>query len=721
MSTSSDAADTAQGSLPPLDIIIPFYRNAKLVEPLFLSLRSAAAELNEASCGVVAVNDSPGDAQLKPILREAVECLAQMVPVRLMENETNLGFVRAVNAAAAISLAAGHDILLLNSDTVVFPGALSEVKRVAYLDPMIGFVSPRSNNATICSLPQQPEFRNLPPEHAYRNFRDLAHYLPDFHFVPTAVGFCLYIKFRVLAEFGLLDDIYGPGYCDENDLIMRANRGGYRAALANHAFVYHVGEASFSATDSPKAILEKTNAELLNSRYPEYSAAVAEYFAGAHCEAERMLTALLPDSQGRLEVVFDFSSAGPSYDTMFEQVKRMLSAATESWRQYFNVSIMVSEQALRYHKLAQLPRVHFVSPETARIFAVAFRFAQPFNAGHLRRMSRLGVLNVYAMLDPIAFDCLCVNGGLLTIWGTVFQYADGVLYASEFVGEQFRRRFRLNPRLKEMAGCLSLDPFDYAQPCHTADGPGDHILVIGDASEYKRVRATVDALAQAFPREKIAVLGLDDEGRYNVVAYGAGSLSEETVLNLLRNAKFVVFPSLYEGFGIPVLESLALSKPVLARAIPAIEDIRRRIHAEGNLHLYSSTTELVAMLQKGFPQWNGAAGRLIGAESASWQDVTRRIGVFLRGLLSDWSFCDSLVPRLEHMRRLAGCVSPPWPSTSELQAQLRDRDARIANRDACIADRDARIADIYNSASWRITAPLRACLGFLLRFSRNPR
>src|ERR1017187_1905304 len=456
------ALDTAQGSPPAIDIVILLCRNAKLVEPLFRSLRSAAAELNESSCSVVAVNDSPDDPELKLVLRQAVECLAELVPARLIENERNLGFVRSVNAAAAASLAVRHDIVLLNSDTVVFPATIAEMKRVAYLDPMIGFVGARSNNSSICSLPQQSESRTPSPEDAYRSFRALARYLPDFHFLPTAAGFCLYINAKGLGELGLFDEAYGEVYSEENDLIMRANRGGYRAALANHAFVYHIGEASFSVSDSPKAMLEKKNAELLNPRYPEYSASLSDYFASAHYEAERMLTALLPDSQGRLELVFDFSSACARYNGTVGAAKRTLSHAVESWRQYFNISVMVSDEALQFHELDQLPRVHYVSPETTRVFAVAFRFGQPFAVEPLQRMSRVGVLNVYSMLDPIAFDCLYLNRDLRTIWGTVFDHADGVISIRELVGEQFRRRFRLNPMLKEMVAYLSLDLSDYA-------------------------------------------------------------------------------------------------------------------------------------------------------------------------------------------------------------------------------------------------------------------
>ena len=53
-------------------------------------------------------------------------------------------------------------------------------------------------------------------------------------------------------------------------------------------------------------------------------------------------------------------------------------------------------------------------------------------------MSRVGVLNVYMMLDTIAMDCLYLHQvNLETLWGTVFNFADGVLYNSNFVKEQF--------------------------------------------------------------------------------------------------------------------------------------------------------------------------------------------------------------------------------------------------------------------------------------------
>jgi hypothetical protein len=370
----------------------------------------------------------------------------------------------------------------------------------------------------------------------------LSQYLPAYHFVPTGVGFCLFIKLEVLNEFGLFDEVYGQGYNEENDLIMRANRCGYRAALANHAFVYHVGEASFSASSSPKLIHEQKNAALLHSRYPEYLTSIRNYFDSPWYEAEQLLTGLLPDSAGRYDLVFDCSSIGPYYTGTSEATNEILSRAVRQWP-YFNLHVMISEESLRFHKLDELERVFFVRPDTTRKFAIALRFGQPFEYEQLLRLSRVAVLNYYAMLDPIAFDCLYLNKiNLNAIWGAVFAHADGVLYISDFVGEQFRRRFPLRPGLRELVAYLSLDCRDYAGGGIRPAPSDGYILVIGNAFAHKNVAATVKTLAQAFPREKIVAIGLTEENRHNVLGYPSGNLTESQMHQLLLGARIVVFP-----------------------------------------------------------------------------------------------------------------------------------------------------------------------------------
>ena len=687
----------------PVDVVISFYRNSHLVSPLFESLEPASVvqELAGLRASIVAVNDSPDDLDLTESLRRAAAKINPQTPCELLENDANIGFVRSVNRGLQRALDRGHDVILLNSDTVVSPGAFREMHEVAYADPMIGFVSPRSNNATICSLPHQEELRGTTQAECHAQFLGLQAVLPRFHFVPVAVGFCLFIKLEVLEEFGLFDESYSPGYNEENDLIMRANRCGYRAALANRAWIYHVGQASFSLSQFPKEIQDE-NAQRLNQRYPEYLPTVQRYFNGERYLGELLLAGLLPASNGRLDLLFDLSSMGPAHNGTFVAAKEILERAARLWPQ-FNIYVMVSDEGRRFHELDRFEGLSFVPLHVGRKFAVAFRFGQPFAFEPIARLSRLAVVNVYAMLDPIAMDCFYLNSAnaddLEALWATVFGYADGVVYISDVMRELFHRRLRCRQDLHELVAYPSLDIKDYQNRVGPCRAPGQHILVVGNWFEHKRVAVTVDALNKAFQDENIVVLGSRHEAGSKVVSFVSGQLDDGTMRKLFSEARFVVFPSVYEGFGLPVLESLAYEKPTFARGIPVIQAIRDKIGKPDNLILFSSTNELIERLRQGFPTWRNEGAPVLNRETENWDASTERLGKFLHETAQALDFENVLLPRISQMYLLERQVEQPVDDVSALGMPY--------SMTAAVRDRDLQIKEIHASWSWRLTSPVR--------------
>src|SRR6266550_2929062 len=126
---------TGVPSSRPVYVIAPFYRKPELVESFFDSLEPCIDELRELQCTVVAINDSPEDLELAAALRDVAHGRLGDVPFLLRENAMNLGFVKSVNRGLKEAVQAGADVILLNSDTLVHPGAIREIQRVAYLDP----------------------------------------------------------------------------------------------------------------------------------------------------------------------------------------------------------------------------------------------------------------------------------------------------------------------------------------------------------------------------------------------------------------------------------------------------------------------------------------------------------------------------------------------------------------------------------------------------------
>lgn len=109
---------------------------------------------------------------------------------------------------------------------------------------------------------------------------------------------------------------------------------------------------------------------------------------------------------------------------------------------------------------------------------------------------------------------------------------------------------------------------------------GRYFLVLGTLKPNKNVDFAISAF-QPLARDdlKLVMVGSAHPGVFKSSAIGgsenlvhAGRLSDAEVAGLARGATALVFPSLYEGFGIPPLEAMSQGCPVLAADIPPVRE-----------------------------------------------------------------------------------------------------------------------------------------------------
>jgi len=284
----------------PVTIVIPAYGRADEVTSC---VRAALEGIDRRVDRIVVVNDLGPEAD---DVEQAMSAIAAAHPeVAHVRNERNLGFVGTCNRAAAELLPGGHDLLLLNSDTVPTPGFIDAL--VAGLDahPGAGIATARSDNATIASLPlrrrtpQAPRSRGR-TETVHRLLRDR---LPTATIAPVAMGFCFYVRGDIVRAHGLFDEAFAPGYGEENDFCLRMAALGHLSVIAHGALVFHSGGASFG---DRRQALRMAHERLLVERHPDYPAAVRRYL-GAGIDAVDAFADVLvpPDSEPTILVDFD--------------------------------------------------------------------------------------------------------------------------------------------------------------------------------------------------------------------------------------------------------------------------------------------------------------------------------------------------------------------------------------------------------------------------------
>jgi GT2 family glycosyltransferase len=246
---------------PPVDVVVAVHGGATHVQAC---LESVLANLPRSSRLIVVDDASP-----EPELVRALDRLADQKRIRLIRNKRNLGFAQSANAG--MLAAAGKDVILLNSDTLVAPGWLEDLRAVVYSAADIGTATPLSNDATILSYPDCGGGNDLPDLYATRRLASLARQVNarvaiD---IPVAVGFCMYIRRDCLDAVGLLRaDVFAQGYGEENDFCLRARHLGWRHVAAPGMFVAHVGGHSFGAAANH---LRARNGALLEHLHPGYA------------------------------------------------------------------------------------------------------------------------------------------------------------------------------------------------------------------------------------------------------------------------------------------------------------------------------------------------------------------------------------------------------------------------------------------------------------------
>lgn len=251
------------------DVIIPVY-NA--YEYLKECINSIADNTKKCDYRLILINDKSTDIRIQKYFENLKK--KKTDKIILLDNKKNLGFVKTVNKGMAYS---HNDVILLNSDTVVTNRWIEKIREAAYTNKAIATVTPLTNNGTICSVPNFLEDNELPSNIELEKYSQMIENLSCNKIIeiPTAVGFCMYIKRSVINEIGLFDDVnFGKGYGEENDFCCRCIENGYINVVCTNTFIYHKGDMSFK---EDKAKLTKRNLKVLLKKHPYYNAAIHKF------------------------------------------------------------------------------------------------------------------------------------------------------------------------------------------------------------------------------------------------------------------------------------------------------------------------------------------------------------------------------------------------------------------------------------------------------------
>ena len=456
-----------------VSLIVVHYETREALARLLTSLSAARpSSLRE----IIIVNNSG----------EPLDDLARGTgwPTRVLTPGRNLGYARGVNEG--IRAASEEDVLILNPDVQVPPGAIEALERAAEAHPRAGIIAPRlfhPDGSLQLSARRFYNWKTLllrrAPIGAWgeRNQAVRAHLMADWDHEETrpvdwVLGAAMYVRRKAMRDVGLMDERYFL-YFEDVDWCQRMWRHGYEVVYCAESKMVH-DYARASAQARPRSIRAHA-AGLL--RFTEKWSAVM-YAVSQHRRRVTQIVTLVSDLAAAAAACVTAYGLRVALNPLFDKPVQPMS----SYAGLFLFAVAVAVAALMINGLYR--RTAFsdgierglllgqaVVQAELLLMAATFLFQMP-------RYSRLLVL----LVGPLLFVYLYVTRGLLGRMGA----------GARAQGFAFRRVLLLGsgPEVEHARASLEAARRDGFEPLHaevswTAEEPPE--------AAARRIRSIVES------------------------------------------------------------------------------------------------------------------------------------------------------------------------------------------------------------------------------------
>lgn len=588
-------------SKPVVDIIIPIFN----AYPVINDCLDSVIQYFNSQARLILIDDCSSDSRIYPYL-EQIKQKANF-PVIIDRHQENQGFLKTANKGMRLSKE--HDIILLNSDTIVSKNWISKLRNVAYQRSNIATVTPLSNNATIFSVPEFGKFNQLPEGYDVDSFAELIETisLKLYPEVPTGHGFCLYIKRTALNLLGYFDEIYGRGCEEENDFCMRVISYGLSNVMADDTFIYHAGKASY--TDETRTHEESRNRQTLLQRYPFYLDLIDYYLNQRPVQIWDNINTNI----NKLKIGLDGRCLNHNISGTQRYLIELIKSYThkqDSW----DVSLLVSDGKKEY--ITQVLSSYQVNPQPKLIeeseletkvgslgwdiFHITFQGISIEDFLLIKNYTKRVINTLQDFIlskNPNYFD----NFNDFTRYNLHLNYilegADGIIAISNYVKEQLLNKVMVEEsRVKTIYHGINQeniqgDEFNYSIFNELNLNQKKYLLFIGNDFFHKNLESTVAVLKKTSEmgyQYQLVIVGntmpqggstanvkdqlVKDKNIQDQVFF-LNHISDENLATLYCNAGVLLYLSNSEGFGLLPLEAFVHDCPVIASSLTSIPEI----------------------------------------------------------------------------------------------------------------------------------------------------
>ena len=433
------------------------------------------------------------------------------------------------------------DILLLSDNMDIHDGLYDELKSCLYAE---------EKHAISCG--QEIENKQSLINTAKK-------YLPKFSITIFTAPYCALIKRTVINTLGFLDISYKSMQCAMMDYYCRINRCGFSAVVSHHTL--------FSVNDRCSFVLDDTDKKLLETRYPyrkEIECGFAEYRAhpGLH-----FLALLDDDYYPRKRILFDCITMPPYHCGTSEFQITVFDAFYRLFKDKYDLFLYTNYEADEYHELSN-KFDNILYPDTiSGTFHIGYAPNQLMFYDNQAAMNKCCLKIVQTMFDIIMTRRIdeFFGADMDKVVELGIRLSDGIVFISNNTKNDFETRYINESFIKDKLLRVIYPTIEIATPENNDhDLPFEkYFLIVGNMFEHKAIKETIEAVADT--RHSFIVIGYGENDYLypNVFCYMNGHIDSDYLSFLYSGCDAVIYPSLYEGFGLPIVIGLKHNKRVI--------------------------------------------------------------------------------------------------------------------------------------------------------------
>ena len=482
-------------------------------------------------------------------------------------------------------------------------------------------------------------------------YEKISQYLDEYRVIPYIESTPVLIKAEVFERFGLFDEGFPSITGALVDFSLRFNQYGWSIVRVN----------CWSDGGAYAGELSVKERDILFGKYSYIPKIEEIYYIRAEKAVEHFADVLMRETDHKPSLLFSLYEVPSSFNGTANYALKLLAAFWDICHEKYEISILVKESADEFYKLSEkYPRVYYPEAVRRHTFRLGYVASQVLCAEHMDIINRCCLKYCVCMLDIICLRShyLCKNDlGRLELFRDSIEYADLMLSISRFSHDDIIGFFYgeiQNADVRTGVLYLGTDEETPAAAIEEIDGPfrrDDYFIVIGNTYRHKMIEPVLEILKTI--EENFIVIGTKTEGYYpksrRIYGYVSGWLDQDRLHHMIAGSKGIIFPSVYEGFGLTLYDAAVFQKKLIASDTQVNLELKALLgEYEGEIITYRCLQDLRNILSE-----NDFGNRQGGTpvDVRNWQEVAKELDNWMEDMHGEETDTIRLERRWKYLKR----------------------------------------------------------------------